>query len=347
MPRSARTDARSSARTSASKPKRTAKPASPERAALAPAPRVEVAKTFKLYVNGQFPRSESGRSMEVHHATGEVFAHVSLASRKDVRDAVVAARSAFDASSGWPRRTAYNRGQILYRLAEMLEARRDELVEAIQIADEPAAPARARTSARTSKNAAPVAPSASDEVTATIDRLVAYAGWADKFVHVLGCQNPVAGPYYNFTTPEPTGVVFAIAPDERPLLALVSLIVPAVVSGNCVVALASERNPIPACILGDACAVSDVPAGVVNILTGQRAELVPTIAGHRDIDAVHAANVPAQIASALRAGAAENLKRVTVRDVPDAHWFDAQRSAGPWWIERFVEMKTIWHPVGA
>lgn len=303
--------------------------------------RLEVTKTYKMFIGGQFPRSESGRSLEVRGASGRVYAHACMASRKDLRDAVVAARNAFEGPSGWPRRSAYNRGQILYRLAEMLEGKKGEFVEAIEAVE---ASNAARSKPRGAKGKPP---GASDEVAATIDRLVAYAGWADKFSQVLGCHNPVAGPYYNFTVPEAMGVVCVVAPDARPLLALVSLIAPALCAGSTVVAVASSANPIPAGVLGEVCATSDVPPGVINILTGQRAELLPHIAGHREIDAVHAANLGEDESRTLRSGAAENIKRITVRDVADAQWFDAEQAAGPWWIERFVEMKTIWHPAGA
>jgi acyl-CoA reductase-like NAD-dependent aldehyde dehydrogenase len=321
MPRTP-TRARTSRRKAAAKPAQRA--AAPDR--------LEVDKTYKLFIGGAFPRSESGRSLPVHDAKRRVFAHISHASRKDLRDAVEAARKALPAWSG---ATAYNRGQVLYRLAEMMEGKRAELEEAIS-----AVPAKAKTRSK----AAPGLP-ARREVELAIDRLVSFAGWADKYAQVLGCNNPVAGPFYNFTTPEPTGVVAVVAPDEAPLLALISLIAPALCAGNTVVAVASDTNPLPAAILAEACATSDLPAGVVNLLTGQHAELIPHIAGHRDIDAVHAANLdPAQTA-ALRAGAAENVKRVTTREVAD--WTDAAECTSPWWIEPLVELKTVWHPSGA
>jgi acyl-CoA reductase-like NAD-dependent aldehyde dehydrogenase len=295
--------------------------------------RLEVAKTYKLFIGGAFPRSESGRSLPVRDAGGRVLAQVSHASRKDLRDAVEAARKALPAWSG---ATAYNRAQVLYRLAEMMEGKRAELERAVASV----APAPAKARAR-----APGAVPARREVELSIDRLVSFAGWADKYAQVLGCNNPVAGPFYNFTAPEPTGVVAAIAPDEAPLLALVSLLAPALCAGNTVVALASDSNPLPAAALAEACATSDLPAGALNLLTGQRAELIPHIAGHRDIDGVHAANLGAAFAAALRAGAAENVKRVTARDVPD--WTDSAGCASPWWIEPLVEFKTVWHPSGA
>ncbi|HYE02872.1 MAG TPA: aldehyde dehydrogenase family protein [Phycisphaerales bacterium] len=282
------------------------------------ADRLAVTKTFKLFIGGAFPRSESGQTLTVP-GPGGAPAHVARASRKDLRDAVSAARAA---QPGWGEATAYLRGQILYRAAEMLEAGRAQF-EALL----------------------PGAPGAR-EVDAAVDRLVCFAGWADKHAQVLGCNNPVAGPYYNFTAPEPTGVVAVVAPDECPLLALVSLLAPALCAGNAVVALGSEASPLPAAVLGEILATSDFPPGVVNLLTGRRAELVPVIAGHRDIDAVHAANLPMDQAAALRAGTGDNVKRVTVRGWggPAVDWFDAEPCQGPEWIEPLVELKTVWHP---
>jgi len=289
------------------------------------ADRIEVLKTCKLYIDGKFPRSESGRTMEIATRAGAV--HVCRGSRKDLREAVEAARRAFP---GWSGATAYLRGQILYRIAEMLESRRGELASAI---DAVAAGKRGKASA------------ADAEVTLSIDRLVHFAGWADKYAQVLGCNNPVSGPYYNFTTPEPTGVVAIVCPEERPLLALVSLLAPVICSGNTAVLIASGANPPPAIAFSEACATGDVPPGVINVLTGDRAELLPVIAGHRDIDGVHAANLSDADASTLRAGVAENLKRVRVLDVRD--WTDAEACEGPWVVEPFVEMKTVWHPASA
>ncbi len=289
--------------------------------------RLEVTKTYKLFIDGKFPRSESGRTLVVNKSRGTgkagstaVYAHVCHASRKDLRDAVSAARKALP---GWRGATAYLRGQILYRMAEMMEGKADELTAAVAVCG-------------------PSGASAKKEVTAAIDRVVNFAGWADKYQQVLGCNNPVAGPYYNFTVPEPTGVVAAVAPDEPPLLGLISLIAPAVCAGNTVVAVASEANPIPAAVLGEVIATSDVPGGVVNLLTGKRDELVPIIADHRDIDAVHAAGLSDTHRAAFRAGAAENVKRVCVRKAVD--FFDANACQSPWWIEPLVEMKTMWHP---
>ncbi|MDX2017775.1 MAG: aldehyde dehydrogenase family protein [Planctomycetota bacterium] len=293
------------------------------------AERLDVLKTYKLFIDGKFPRSESGRALMVADASGKPVAHICHASRKDLRDAVEAARKA---RPGWAGATSYNRGQILYRMAEMIEGKRAEFVEALALGAAGAKPSRGKARGLT--------PDA--EVSAAIDRLVAFAGWADKFAQVLGCQNPVAGPFYNFTVPDATGVVAIVAPDEPGLLGLVSLIAPAVCAGNTAVVVAGDRRPIAASVLGEVCATSDVPAGVVNILTGQRAELVPFVAGHRDIDAVVGANLPTDVASALRAGSAENVKRVTIHTVSD--FSDAQACTGPWWIEPTVEFKTIWHP---
>lgn len=297
--------------------------------------RLEVAKTYKLFIGGGFPRSESGRSIAVMARDGRVRAHVSHASRKDLRDAVEAARKA---QPGWAGATAYNRGQVLYRLAEMMEGKRAELAEALAEGTEARRPGG-------TKKGKTGADSARREVEVAIDRVVCFAGWADKYQQVLGCNNPVAGPYYNFTTPEPTGVVAVVAPESPALLGLVSLVMPALCAGNAVVAVAPEVNPIPAAVLSEACATSDLPGGVFNLLMGPVAELAGHIGSHRDIDAIHAAGVDAAAAKELRKGAAENVKRVLVRDeAPD--WLDASACEHPWWIEPFVEMKTVWHPGG-
>ncbi len=261
--------------------------------------RLPVRKTYKLYIGGAFPRSESGRTYE---AAGQ---NVARASRKDVRDAVKAARAAFGA---WSAATPYNRGQVLYRLAEMLEQRAPDL-------------ARVCSGRR--------------EVERTIDRVVWYAGWADKLPQTLGGSNPVAGPYFNFTVPEPTGVVAILAPEEPPLEGLVSRIAPAIVSGNCVVAVAAERAPLAAIELAETVATSDLPGGVVNLLTGFRAELAPVLAAHMDVNAIDLSGVDVGGAE-LEALAAENVKRV-VR---------ARDDQSPWEIAAFLELKTVWHPVG-
>lgn len=287
------------------------------------APRLDVTKTYKLYMKGAFPRSESGRSLQVLDANGKPMGHIAHASRKDLRDAVAGARAVADK---WASQTAYLRGQILYRMGEMLEGKADEFAQSI------------KRSTGVSLGAA------RKEVEASVDRLIGYAGWADKYAQVLGCNNPVAGPYYNFTVPQPTGVVVCLAPDEPCLLGLISLIAPPLCAGCAVVALGSETAPIPTSILGEVAATSDVPAGVLNLLTGQRAELIEHIADHRDINAIHAATLDEKTDERLRLGAAENIKRVTIRDVIDDEWLDADECQSPYWIEPFVEMKTIWHP---
>ena len=262
--------------------------------------RLPVKKTYKLYVGGAFPRSESGRSYE---AEGH---NVARASRKDLRDAVKAARGAF---GKWSTMTAYNRGQVLYRIAEMLEARVGDL-------------------ARVTGGA--------DEVDRTVDRWVWYAGWADKLPQVLGGANPVAAPYFNFTVPEPTGVVGILAPEQPALAGLVSRLAPVIVGGNTAVVIASEAKPLAAIELSEALATADVPGGVVNVLTGYKRELAPWLAGHMDVNALDLSGADGEAAE-LEQLAAENVKRV-VRGSVDAE--------SPWEIERFLEMKTVWHPIG-
>ena len=262
--------------------------------------RLPVKKTYKLFVGGAFPRSESGRTYE---AEGQ---NVASASRKDARDAVKAARAA---QPGWASATAYNRGQVLYRLAEMVEARAAEFADLC---------------------------TGREEVERSIDRVVWYAGWADKLAQVIGGSNPVAGPYFNFTIPEPTGVVAVVAPDDPPLLGLVSRIAPALTGGNAVVAVASEAQPLAAVELAEALATADVPGGVVNIITGLREELAPWLAGHMDVNAIDVCGVDAQSAELERL-AAENVKRV-VHGASDAQSL--------WDIAAFLELKTVWHPIG-
>jgi acyl-CoA reductase-like NAD-dependent aldehyde dehydrogenase len=259
-----------------------------------------VRKTYKLFVGGAFPRSESGRTYE---AEGQ---NVARASRKDVRDAVQAARSA---QPKWAAATAYNRGQVLYRLAEMVEARAAEFADLS---------------------------TGREEVERSIDRIVWYAGWADKLAQVIGSSNPVAGPYFNFTVPEPTGVVAVLAPEEPPLLGLVSRLIPPVVGGNSVIAVASETRPIAAVELAEAVATSDVPGGVINILTGYRKELGPVLASHMDVNALDLAGADGD-SPELERLAAENVKRV-VHGRPDVQ--------SPWEIANFLELKTVWHPIG-
>ncbi len=262
--------------------------------------RLPVKKTYKLFIGGAFPRSESGRTYE---AEGQ---NVARASRKDLRDAVRAARGAFPK---WAGMTAYNRGQVLYRVAEMIEARAAEFAELC---------------------------SGREEVERSIDRIVWYAGWADKLAQVLGSSNPVAGPYFNFTVPEPTGVVGILAPDEPALLGLVSRITPALTGGNTVVAVASETRPLAAIELAEAIATSDVPGGAVNLLTGPRAELAPWLAAHMDVNALDLAGADGDTPDLERA-AATNVKRV-IHGRADVQ--------SPWEIAAFLELKTVWHPVG-
>jgi acyl-CoA reductase-like NAD-dependent aldehyde dehydrogenase len=262
--------------------------------------RLPVRKTYKLFIGGAFPRSESGRTYE---AEGQ---NVARASRKDARDAVRAARGALPKWSGM---TAYNRGQVLYRVAEMIESRTVEFAELS---------------------------SGRDEVERAVDRIVWYAGWADKLAQVLGSSNPVAGPYFNFTVPEPTGVVALLAPEEPPLLGLVSRVMPALTGGNTVVAVASETHPLAAIELAEALATSDVPGGAVNLLTGRRAELAPSLAAHMDVNAIDLTGADGDSPDLERA-AADNVKRVVRGDA------DAQ---SPWEIASFLELKTVWHPVG-
>ncbi|MFZ9882468.1 MAG: aldehyde dehydrogenase family protein [Phycisphaerales bacterium] len=286
------------------------------------AARVEVAKTLKLYVNGAFPRSESGRTIPVKDAKGRIAAHASHASRKDLRDAVEAANAA---QPKWAAATAYNRGQVLYRFAEMLEARRAEFVSLIVSVE-----GRGKSDA-------------AREVDHAIDRTVCFAGWCDKIASVLGGKQPVAGPYFTFTMPEPTGTVAVVAPDARPMLGTLSLVLPAMCAGNASVVVAPMSNAPLAVALGEALATSDVPAGIVNILTGLRAELCPWIASHRDIAAVTGAFLPAADAKALELGAAENLKRVDMHHGAPAFDDDAFWHS-PLAILPLVELKTVWHP---
>ena len=282
--------------------------------------RLPVKRTAKLFIGGKFPRSESGRSYEVVADDGRSLGYASRASRKDLRDAVEAARAA---QPGWAGMTAYNRGQILYRVAELMEGRREQF--RAELADAGAAdPDRG--------------------VNAAIDRWVWYAGWCDKVHQSLGATNPVAGPYFNFTIPEPTGVVGVVAPQEQSLLGLVSRLAPAIVSGNSVVAIASERAPIPAVSLAEVLATSDVPGGVVNLLTGRTKELVPWLAGHMDVNAIDVTGVPDDLLLEVEQLAAENVKRV--HRAPDAEPFSAAAQS-PYEITALMEFKTVWHPMGA
>ncbi len=286
--------------------------------------RLPITKTPKVYVGGAFIRSESARVFPLKDAAGNFYAHIPQCSRKDLRNAVEAAAKA---GPGWAKRTGYNRGQILYRLGEMLEARGGEMADAIQLGG-------------ASKAAA------AREVAASVDRLIHYAGWADKFVQVLGSVNPVASPHFNFTVTEPMGIVGVIAPDTAPLLALVSLFAPAITSGNTVVALASETQPYPAILLGEMLATSDLPGGVVNLLTGFRKEMLPTFATHTHLRALCGV-VSADERKALALGAAESVKRlhlIKVEDQPD--WL-ADTAQSLYAIRDTIEFKTTWHPIGA
>lgn len=282
-----------------------------------------IQKTYKLYIGGAFPRTESGRTFPVTGADGAVVAHACLASRKDVRDAVVAARKA---QAGWAGRTAYNRAQILYRIAEVMEGRRDQFVAEL-----------VATGAS--------APDAAAEVRASIDRWVWYAGWADKFGQVLGGGNPVAGPYFNLSVLEPSGVVGVVCPDDAPLLGLVSRTAPAVVSGNAAVVVVSETSPLVAVTLAEALATSDLPGGVVNILTGRRAELVPWLADHADVNAVDLTGCDAEGRVDAARRAASTVTRVVWATDAEQDWA-SPAAQHPYLIEAFCETKTVWHPIG-
>ncbi len=291
-------------------------------------PRLPITKTPKVYVGGAFIRSESARVFPVHAADGTFFANIPQCTRKDLRNAVEAAAKA---GPGWAKRTAYNRGQILYRLGEMIEARAAELAAALLVG----AAASPRTRA-----------AAAREVAASVDRLVHYAGWADKYEQVLGSVNPVAAPYFNFTVTEPMGVVGLLAPETPALLGLVTLLAPAIVSGNTVVALASSRLPYPAILLGEMLATSDLPGGVVNLLTGFRRELVPAFATHAHLRAVGGVADAAERRT-LRLGAAESVKRTRLLPAERRiNWY-ADTAEGLDAIRDTVEFKTTWHPIGA
>jgi acyl-CoA reductase-like NAD-dependent aldehyde dehydrogenase len=275
--------------------------------------RIEVKKTYKLYINGAFPRSESGRIYEVTDAKGNFIANPAMASRKDLREAVVAARAA---QPGWAKATAYNRGQILYRIAEMLEGRADQIAAEISA-----------TSGATPKKA-------HEQLMAAIDRWVWYAGWSDKLAAAFGSTNPVAGPYYNFTIPEAQGVI-AVAPSDN-FLSFIDAIAPVITSGNSVIALVPGASAVPAMTFAEVLATSDLPHGVINILTGSHDELAPWAASHMDIDGMDISGIDKKKRTALKEAAAENLKRIH-------HFDDAQT---PNRIYAFMEAKTVWHPIG-
>ena len=297
--------------------------------APAPTGRIDVRKTYKLYIAGQFPRSESGRSYVVSTAAGAPIANAVRASRKDLRDAVRAARGAFQP---WADRTAMNRGQILYRVAELMEGRREQFAAEVEQAE----------GVRADR--------AEEIVSRAIDRWVWYAGWADKIAQVLGSSNPVASDYFNFTIPEATGVVGVVAPETSSLLGLVSRLAPPLVAGNSVVVLASETRPLPAISLTEVLATSDVPGGVINVLTGRKPELIPWLASHEDVDALDVWGVPDDLRTSVELSAADGVKRVARRPkgAIDAKfdWLDDRASERPEWIAAFLEMKTVWHPIG-
>lgn len=284
--------------------------------------RVEVRKTYKLFINGAFVRSESGRSYEVFAHNGEFLANVSMASRKDARDAVVAARAG---QAAWAKATAYNRGQVLFRIAEVMESRRAQFEEELR-----------RTENLSDKKARKV-------VDAAIDRVVWYAGWTDKLAAIVGGNNPVAGPFFNFTVPEPTGVIAVMAPQDDSLVGLLSVVLPAVASGNSVVVVTSFQRPIPAVTLSEVLATSDVPAGVINILTGDFSEVGTWLAEHADVDGIDLAGVPVgEFATKLEALAASNVKRVARPTSND--WND---EPSLYRLRHWIESKTVWHPIGA
>ncbi|GGV02940.1 aldehyde dehydrogenase family protein [Streptomyces spectabilis] len=285
--------------------------------------RLSVFKTYKLYVGGKFPRSESGRVYEVTDSKGNWLANAPQSSRKDARDAVVAARKAF---GGWSNAAAYLRGQILYRVAEMLEGRREQFVREV-----------AEAEGLSKSKAAAV-------VDAAIDRWVWYAGWTDKIAQIAGGANPVAGPFFNLSTPEPTGVVAVVAPQESSFLGLVSVLAPVIATGNTAVVIAAEQAPLPALSLGEVLATSDVPGGVVNILSGRTAELAAPLAAHQDVNALDLTGTSADLAKDLEIAAADNLKRVLRPQAVDT---DFTASPGTERLTAFLETKTVWHPTGS
>jgi len=284
--------------------------------------RLTVRKTYKLYLGGAFPRSESGRTYEVTDPRGHFLANAAWASRKDARDAVVAARAAF---AKWAGATAYNRGQVLYRVAEVMEGRAAQFAEEVA-AGEGLSSSKARA-----------------EVDAAIDRWVWYAGWTDKLAAVLGSANPVAGPYFGFSTPEPTGVVAVLAPQRSSLLGLVSALAPVLAAGNTAVVVSSRARPLPAITLGEVLATSDVPGGVVNLLTGDAAEIGPWLAEHADVDAIDLAGAPAPLAMELERSAAGTIKRVLRATAEEPDW---TADPGLSRMTPFLETKSVWHPKG-
>jgi acyl-CoA reductase-like NAD-dependent aldehyde dehydrogenase len=286
--------------------------------------RLAVRKTYKLAIGGAFPRSESGRSYEIRDAKSRFVANAAMASRKDARDAVAAARNAYP---GWSAATAYNRGQVLYRVAELMEGRRAQFVDEVAAGEGTTRPRADRL------------------VDEAIDRWVWYAGWADKIAQVAGSSNPVAGPYFDFSVPEATGVVAVIAPQASSLLGLVSVLAPVVVSGNTAVVVAAERRPLPAVTLAEVLSTSDVPGGVVNVLTGITAEIAPWLASHMDVNAIDLAGIAgdADLGRAMEVSAADNLKRYLRAPAAEPDWTTAP---GLDRLTFFLETKTVWHPVG-
>lgn len=288
----------------------------------AAAARLSVRKTYKLYVGGAFPRSESGRSYAVADAKGRFLANAAQGSRKDARDAVVAARKAVP---GWAGATAYNRGQVLYRVAELLEGRGEQFAAEVSAAE--------GLTQRQARSA----------VAGAIDRWVWYAGWTDKIAQVVGNTNPVAGPYFNISVPEATGVVAVLAPQRSSLLGLVSVLAPVLAGGSTCVAVASEHRPLPAVTLGEVLATSDVPGGVVNILTGRTAEIAPWLAGHQDVNGIDLCGADAADAAGLERAAAGNVKRVLRPPASDIDW---TADPGLTRLTAWLETKTVWHPMG-
>lgn len=288
-------------------------------------PRLAVSKTYKLYIGGKFVRSESGRAIARHDKAGRFIANSCHASRKDLRDAVKEARAAFDP---WRQRTPYNRAQILYRTAEMLEAREREFAELI------------------AREASLTPDQAKKEVQAAVDRCVYYCGWADKFGAVFGSVNPVSATYFDFSVPEPTGVVGIVADEGTPLIGLVSQVMPAIVVGNTCVAIASDRFPLTALEFGEVLATSDLPAGVVNVLTGEKQELIPHLARHMDVNAIGYRDGDEKAGGELVELGTENLKRLSLHERRPRAWWLSEKAQGPEWIEEFTETKTVWHPVG-
>lgn len=284
--------------------------------------RLSVAKTYKLYIGGAFPRSESGRSYPVKDVKGAFLANAAQGSRKDVREAVVAARKAY---GRWSGATAYNRGQVLYRVAELLEGRREQFITEV-----------AASEGIATKKAQSI-------VDAAIDRWVWYAGWSDKVASVLGASNPVAGPYFSFSVPEPTGVVGVLAPQSSSLLGLVSVVAPVIATGNTAVVVTSQDRPLPAITLSEVLATSDVPGGVVNVITGRTAELAPWLASHADVNALDLAGAPESMRTELEGAAADTVKRVLRAKATEPDW-TAQPDVSR--LRAFLETKTVWHPIG-